>query len=115
MANTTGNGPAPTRTVRAYLRALEQPLRRSDPDRLATRIDDTATRIANEPRPHVRLELVQRRLDLEQRLHALQQRDQLERDFVAVAATYAERRGITADAWRELGVAERILAEAGLR
>jgi hypothetical protein len=42
--------------------------------------------------------------------------DALERDFIEVAKKFAQRRGISYDAWRDVGVSEAVLlrAEIGL-
>jgi hypothetical protein len=64
------------------------------------------------------LELIQKRLDLEERLSD-QGVDvdlaQLEADFVAAAAGYAERKGISYSAFRESGVPAATLKAAGIR
>ena len=36
------------------------------------------------------------------------------REFVKVAASYSERRGITYAAWREIGVTPEVLKKAGV-
>jgi hypothetical protein len=54
---------------------------------------------------------LQRELD---RLDAADDLTSLERDFVKVAKGYAERKGISYAAWRELGVAPDVLRKAGI-
>jgi hypothetical protein len=41
--------------------------------------------------------------------------DALERDFVAVAKRFAALRGISYDAWRDVGVSEAVLRRAGIQ
>jgi hypothetical protein len=40
--------------------------------------------------------------------------DELERDFVAVAHQFSQRHGISYAAWRDVGVAEHVLAAADI-
>jgi hypothetical protein len=40
--------------------------------------------------------------------------DALERDFIAVAKQFAQRRGISYDAWRDVGVSEDVLLRADI-
>jgi hypothetical protein len=65
-----------------------------------------------------RLELVQQRLDLEARLSASETTgpdiSALEKEFVKHAKTYGESKGITATAWREVGVPAAVLKAAGI-
>ncbi|WP_052665889.1 hypothetical protein [Nitriliruptor alkaliphilus] len=109
------------RAVRAYLAALDQaakPGRRMSKDELEKRLAATRDEIAAETDPVKRLELIQKRLDLEERLSD-QGNDvdlaQLEADFVAAAAGYAERKGISYSAFRESGVPAATLKAAGIR
>ena len=69
--------------------------------------------------PLRRLHLEQRRLDVQRELDELvasrgEAPAELEDDFAAVAADYAEKHGITYMAWRRLGVPARVLRKAGL-
>ena len=69
--------------------------------------------------PLRRLHLEQRRLDVQKELDELiafrgEAPAELEDDFAAVAADYAEKHGITYAAWRRLGVPARVLRKAGL-
>ena len=62
-----------------------------------------------------RVELVQRRRDLEVELAALgasTDLTQLEAEFVKVARAYGERKGITYGTWRDFGVAADVLKKA---
>jgi hypothetical protein len=56
-------------------------------------------------------------MDLERELDRLDAADDitgLERDFVKVARGYAQRKGISYAAWRELGVSPDVLRRAGI-
>jgi hypothetical protein len=114
-------GRAQGRAVREYLAALEQdrkPGRRMDAETAKARIDEVQQKIDAEPDPAKRVDLIQRRLDLEERLVDLADEvdlDALEREFVAAAAEYSERKGITYTAWREAGVPAAVLKQAGIR
>lgn len=63
-----------------------------------------------------RLKLVQERLDLQAELaaHDPEGSAELESGFIAVAASYSRRRGISREAWRELGVPVAVLRQAGI-
>ncbi len=113
-------GRAQGRAIREYLAALEtgrKPGRRLDADTINRRLVDVQGEIDAEPDPARRVELIQRRLDLEQRLIALQDQpdlEALERGFVDAAAEYSERKGISYAAWREAGVPAAALKAAGI-
>jgi hypothetical protein len=109
------------RIVRHYLAVLEQgkkPGRKLDKPTVEARIKDVQERIDDEPDPAKRVDLIQRRLDLEERLVSLQDEPDLaalEKDFVAAAAEYSYRKGISYSAWREAGVPAAALKQAGIR
>ncbi len=106
------------KVVRDYLEALQTEGRRGRPiDRqwLEARIERLQSQINEESNPARRVELIQQRLDAEQRLAGLEEspdRESLERDFIEVAKDYSQRRGITYTAWREAGVPAAVLREA---
>ncbi len=108
------------RVVREYLAALaeeKKPGRKLDPETVQQRIDETQRQIAAEPDPAKRVELIQKRLDLQERLADMGEQvdlDALEKDFVKAAKEYSERKGITYSAWREAGVPAAVLKEAGV-
>ncbi|MCC5949647.1 MAG: hypothetical protein JJT89_14445 [Nitriliruptoraceae bacterium] len=114
-------GRAQGRAIREYLAALEQerkPGRKLDKDTAEQRIAEVQTRIDDEPDPAKRVELIQRRLDLEERLVELADEPDvqaLEAGFVDAAAEYSERKGISYPAWRELGVPAATLKAAGVK
>ncbi len=109
-----------SRAVRNYLDALERGRRRGPqvtPKKLRDRIAATQQAIEDEDDPQARLELIQQRMDDEERLAHEESResiDDLEPGFVDVASSYSERKGISYAAWRELGVPARVLKTAGI-
>lgn len=114
-------GRAQGKAVRDYLAALEQerkPGRRLDAATIQERIPQLQERIDLEDDPAKRVELIQKRLDLEEQLAGLGDEpdlEALERSFVAAAAEYSERKGISYSAWREAGVPAATLKLAGVR
>ena len=114
-------GRAQGKAVREYLAALEQerkPGRKLDRPTVEARIDEVQSEVDQEPDPAKRVELIQKRLDLEQRLVELQDEpdlEALEAGFVDVAAEYSERKGISYTAWREAGVPAATLKAAGIK
>lgn len=109
------------RAVRDYLAALEQerkPGRKLDKPGIESRIKDVQQQVDSEPDPAKRVELIQKRLDYEQRLVNLQDEpdvEALEGAFVDSAAEYSDRKGISYSAWREAGVPAAVLKQAGIR
>lgn len=109
------------RAVREYLAALSQgskPGRKLDKPTIEKRIPELQRQIDEEGDPAKRVDLIQRRLDLEERLASFSDEvdlEQLENAYVDVAADYSERRGISYTAWREAGVPAAVLKRAGVR
>lgn len=108
------------KAVRSYLEALDsQRPKRGRPrtsDSIEARLEaiDGALMDAS---PTRRLELVQERLNLTTELQGLQNAgsmDDLEASFVEAAAAYGERKGISYQAWREVGVPAAVLKRAGI-
>ena len=109
------------RVVRRYLEALEthRPKRgrkrtqESIAKRLAAIDEQVGTADALS-----RLHLAQERMDLELELAAGRgdgaELEELEADFIEVAADYGERKGLTYEAWRGVGVEPRVLKAAGI-
>jgi hypothetical protein len=114
-------GRAQGRAVREYLAALEQerkPGRKLDRTSIEAKIPELQATIDGEPDPAKRVELIQKRLDLEERLVELQDEPDLaslEQAFIDAAAEYSERKGISYTAWREAGVPAAALKAAGIR
>ncbi len=108
------------RAVRDYLEAISmerRPGRPVDRRALENRIEKLQQQINEESNAAKRVELIQRRLDAEMRLAALEERpdlEQLEEDFVEAVKDYSERKGITYTAWREAGVPAAVLRQAGV-
>ena len=103
-----------------YLEALEahKPKRgrRRTPDGMNARLAKLTDEIpaAN---PLRRVQLVQERIDLQAELEKAEISDDisaLENDFVKVAKTYSDRKGLSYAAWRELGVPAGVLGRAGI-
>lgn len=114
-------GRAQGRAVRAYLEALDAEKAagpRTDPETLRRRIEEAREAIEAEADPTKRLELIQRRLDLEEQLARSSDGadlDALEAAFVGAAGPYGERKGIAYPAWREAGVPAAVLKRAGVK
>lgn len=109
------------RVVRRYLEALEshRPRRGRKPstESMSNRLALIDEQLADAD-PLRRLQLVQERMDLEAQLAAANgdgaDLHELEAAFVQVAAAYGERKGITYEAWRSVGVAPGVLKAAGI-
>lgn len=108
------------RAVRAYLEALEahKPKRgrKRTPESMQRQLDAVNDKIATAD-PLNRLQLIQARIDLEAALASSEgtvDLTELEAGFVAAAAGYAERKGLSYAAFRELGVPAATLKAAGI-
>ncbi len=109
------------RVVRRYLEALESHRpkrgRKRTPESITKRLAAIDDQLATADPLH-RLHLVQERLDLEGELASsggdAADLDELEASFTEVAAAYGERKGLTYEAWRSIGVAPRVLKAAGI-
>ncbi len=113
-------GRAQGKAVREYLSALEterKPGRRVDASEIEVRLGKIQAEIDAQDDPAKRVELIQKRLDLEQRLVDMQDQpdlQDLEKAFVSAAPEYSARKGITYAAWREAGVPAAVLKAAGI-
>jgi len=113
-------GRAEGRAVKAYLDALEQQKPRRGRKRTADSIGKRLTAIEAQladASSLQRLQLVQERRDLEAELAGMDapvDLTALEGDFVKVARSYSERKGIEYASWRELGVGADVLKKAGV-
>lgn len=108
------------RIVRNYLDALHahKPKRgrKRNPESIQRRLEEIGYSY-EEADPLVRLHLAQERMDLQAELEAVDETfdiTELEEAFIEVAAAYSERKGLTYDAWREVGVEPRVLKAAGV-
>ena len=114
-------GRTETRVVRHYLEAVVGIKQGSGRRRSKATLERKLAAVEEElatADPVRRLHLVQERLDLSKALEAAEQTvdmEQLESDFVAIAASYSERKGISYQAWREVGVDAKVLRTAGIR
>lgn len=113
-------GRSQAKAVRDYLEALEKssrPGRRLSRDELAQKVEQYQEQAEAEDDPAKRVELIQKRLDYEERLadhEDAPDMDGLEKGFVEAAKEYSERKGISYTAWREAGVPAAVLREAGV-
>jgi hypothetical protein len=108
------------KAVRDYLEALDaQRPKRGRPrtiDSVEARLGAIDAALADAP-PTRRLELVQERLNLTTELEVLRSAgsmDDLEASFVESAAAYGNRKGVSYQAWREVGVPAAVLKRAGI-
>ena len=109
-----------SRVVRRYLEALEE----SKPKRGRKRTPDSVRRELaaveaklDEANSLDRLLLTQQRKDLEAELHRSAPAADiaaLEKEFVKLAKSYGERRGLDYGTWREVGVPATVLEKAGI-
>lgn len=113
-------GRAQSRAISPYLEALEayRPKRgrKRTPESIDRRLQaiDGELESANQIK---RLSLIQERLDLLDERKNLDRKVDLtayEKAFVANAKPYGERRGISYQAWRQLGVPASVLSQAGI-
>ena len=108
------------RAVRRYLEALEAHKPRRGRKRSADSMERRLAAIEEElvdADPLNRVHLTQERIDLQRQLSAGTESvdmEGLEAEFVAAASAYSERKGISYDAWRAVGVEARVLKAAGI-
>ncbi len=113
-------GRAEGRMVRAYLEALESSRPKRGRKRTKESIGRRLERIDAELEaadPLKRLQLTQEQIDLTEELESMDNgvnMADLENDFVRVAQGYAERKGITYQAFRQIGVPASVLKRAGI-
>jgi hypothetical protein len=109
------------RVVRRYLEALQahKPKRgrKRTPESIQKRLAAIDDRIATSD-PLTRLQLEQERMDLQRELITASggvDITALEDEFVAVAASYGERKGLSYAAWRAVGIDPAVLRRAGIK
>jgi predicted nucleic acid-binding Zn-ribbon protein len=104
--------------IKRYLEALQarRPGRPVTRESLEERLRAVEKRIAAEEDALKAVELVQQRMDLEDRIASFEEVDisELEAGFVEHARGYSERKQITYGAWRERGVPAEVLRRAGV-
>lgn len=113
-------GRAESRAVSNYLEAMaaNKPRRgrKRTPESIKNRLEVIEAEI-EETDMLSRVNLVQERMNLLEELGSMEEKVDLaefEGEFVKVAASYSERRGITYAAWREIGVTPEVLKKAGV-
>jgi hypothetical protein len=109
------------RIVRAYLESLQQATRgRGRPitrDGLQKRLDAIDPKITESSDPLEKLDLVQRKIELQRRLKEFDEPvdlTALEDEFVSVAADYGRAKKISPEAWLEMKVPKAVLKRAGI-
>jgi hypothetical protein len=111
------------RAVRRYLEALaaqpSRPGRKRTAASVARQLDETLQNLQGAS-PLDRVQLLQRRTDLDNELRALKATGEvdaaeLEAAFVAALPGYTQRKHISYAVWREAGVPARVLRAAGIR
>jgi len=106
--------------VRRYLEALESSRPRRGRRRTPSSIQRKLTAIDLElqtAEPLSRLHLLQEKKDLQDELERtgdVQDLTGLEKDFVKVARSYGERKGLSYGTWRTAGVSAAVLQRAGI-
>jgi serine/threonine protein phosphatase PrpC len=113
-------GRTESRAVKSYLEALDQTRprrgRKRTPESITKRLAVIDSQL-DEVSALQRLQLVQERMDLQrerEQMGTTVDLSALERAFVKTAAKYAQRKGISYAAWRELGVPADVLKQAGI-
>lgn len=108
------------RAVKSYLEALEKNRprrgRKRTPESIKKRLSAIETQLRDATALH-RLQLVQEKMDLEKELAQLGAKvdlSALEAAFVKTAGKYAQRKGISYAAWRQLGVSADTLKKANI-
>ena len=109
------------RVVRRYLEALESHRpkrgRKRSTESMTARLAVIDEQLADAD-PLRKLQLIQQRMDLETQLGSTNgdgvDLKELETAFVEVASTYGERKGLSYEAWRSVGVAPGVLKAAGI-
>jgi hypothetical protein len=109
------------RTIRQYLEALEENRprrgRKRTPESMKKRLAQVENELSSDPQPLRRVQLIQERLDLQEALNTKEKPVDLaalEAGFVKAAAPYSQRKQISYQAWRELGVPTDVLSKAGI-
>ena len=115
------DGRSQSRSVKAYLEGLESNRprrgRKRTPDSINNRLAKIDVELESAD-PLKRVNLVQEKINLEAEVKASTGNtvdlETLEAGFVEVAAAYSASKGITFEAWREVGVPTAVLAKAGI-
>jgi hypothetical protein len=114
------SGRIESKAVRAYLEALEEHKPRKGRPRSKEATEKRLAALQDEiavAKPERRLQLIQLRMDLTAwltRLAATPDIAPLVAEFCRHAASYGARHNISVQAWREVGVPQAVLDEAGI-
>lgn len=109
-----------SRAINRYLDALKAGKGKRGRKRTPSSIEARLSKISRTfetASPMQQLELTQERMNLQSEKSRLETRadlSALEKEFVAVAKSYATRRGISYSAFRSMGVSAEVLAKAGV-
>ena len=109
------------KAIKSYLEAITVPRRRGrpvTPESLEAKIAALDDKVLAERDPLARVDLYQARIDAQAALDSMTATidlDALEVGFIACAASYSDRKGITWPAWREAGVSSAVLTAAGVK
>lgn len=113
-------GQAQGRAVSRYLTALDSTKpkrgRQRSTEKMQARIDELPDEIA-QAKPLKKVHLIQELMDLEAELEKEEETIDIsgvESEFIAIAAEYSGRKGISYAAWREVGVPASVLKAAGV-
>jgi hypothetical protein len=110
-----------SKAIKSYLEAITVPKRRGrpvTPELLEAKIAALDDKVLAERDPLARVDLYQARIDAQAALDSMTATidlDALEVGFIACAASYSDRKGITWPAWREAGVSSAVLTAAGVK
>lgn len=108
-----------SRAISAYLAALgeRRPGRPVSADSLQRQLDDVVAKLEGTDSPIKRVDLLQKRIDLEESLSRVQGASdiaELEANFIDNVAGYSARKKVSYKAWREAGVPAAVLKKAGI-
>ena len=113
-------GQAQGRAVSRYLTALDSTKpkrgRQRSTEKMQARIDELPDEIA-QAKPLKKVHLIQELMDLQAELAKEEETVDIsgaESEFIAIAAEYSGRKGISYAAWREVGVPASVLKAAGV-
>ena len=113
-------GQAQGRAVSRYLTALDSTKpkrgRQRSTEKMQARIDELPDEIA-QAKPLKKVHLIQELMDLQAELAKEEETvdiSEVESEFIAIAAEYSGRKGISYAAWREVGVPASVLKAAGV-
>jgi len=110
-----------SKAIKSYLEAITVPKRRGrpvTPELLEAKIAALDDKVLAERDPLARVDLYQARIDAQAALDSMTATIDLaalEVGFIACAASYSDRKGITWPAWREAGVSSAVLTAAGVK